>query len=306
MLSGGAAYAQVHAADEDDDSFSMKAIRAANPSLSHLPSLKKRLLLEREEAKRDPVMLASWKSLRLNMGTSDTQEALLLDAGVWEAAEGDAAARGPTTWGIDLGTTAAQSAISCYHSATGRLDALACFPEQPSLAERGLRDGCGDSYIRMYERSELICRGEFVSDVKTLLRACLSRWGAPDAVVADRWREGELREALGAAGIPLARLVLRGQGYRDGGEDLRDFRKAVLGGKVTPVKSLLMRSAMAEARCVSDPAGNAKLSKRTEGGRRMRARDDAVAAAILAISAGTRHPQRTAPSKPFRVVPMVG
>ena len=222
-------------------------------------------------------------------------ESLLLDAGAWEAAEGDAPAEGATCWGVDLGTTAAQSAISCYYMASGRLEAVACFPEQPSLAERGLRDGVGDAYVRMRERNELITRGEFVSDVDELLREALRRWGRPSAIVADRWREGELREALVAADIPLAHLALRGQGYKDGGEDLRAMRKAMGDGRVTPVKSLLMRSAMAEARCVTDPAGNAKLSKKTEGGRRMRARDDAAASSILAISEGTRMPAAVTP-----------
>ena len=51
--------------------------------------------------------------------------------------------------------------------------------------------------------------------------------------------------------------------------------------------SLLLRSAMSEARTVSDPAGNSKLSKKNEAGRRQNARDDA-AAAILAVSEGER------------------
>ena len=49
---------------------------------------------------------------------------------------------------------------------------------------------------------------------------------------------------------------------------------------------------MSEARTVSDPAGNAKLSKGSQGGRRLRARDDAAAAAILAVAAGVRQPVR--------------
>ena len=77
-------------------------------------------------------------------------------------------------------------------------------------------------------------------------------------------------------------------GYRDGAEDVRAFRRAAMDGEVTPVKSLLLRASMAEARTVSDPAGNAKLAKGGEGGRRERARDDAVAAAILAVSVGQR------------------
>ena len=58
---------------------------------------------------------------------------------------------------------------------------------------------------------------------------------------------------------------------------------------MTPVPSLLLRSALAEARAVSDPAGNSKLSKGAEGGRRLRAKDDALAAAILGVAAGVRH-----------------
>ena len=52
--------------------------------------------------------------------------------------------------------------------------------------------------------------------------------------------------------------------------------------------SLLLRSAMAEARTMSDQAGNSKICKGSGGGRRMRAKDDAAAAAILAVSAGIR------------------
>ena len=55
-------------------------------------------------------------------------------------------------------------------------------------------------------------------------------------------------------------------GYRDGGEDVREFRRAMLEGRVTPEPSLLLRGAMAEARTISDPAGNAKLVKGSEGG----------------------------------------
>ena len=77
-------------------------------------------------------------------------------------------------------------------------------------------------------------------------------------------------------------------GYRDGAEDVRQFRRAVAEGKVTPVRSLLLTAAMSKARTVSDPAGNHKLSKHCEGGRRGLARDDAAAASILAVALGVR------------------
>ena len=36
----------------------------------------------------------------------------------------------------------------------------------------------------------------------------------------------------------MAALNLRGQGYKDGAEDVRAFRRAVAEGRVTPIKSL--------------------------------------------------------------------
>ena len=46
---------------------------------------------------------------------------------------------------------------------------------------------------------------------------------------------------------------------------------------------------MSEARVVTDPAANAKLAKKTQGGRRADARDDLAAATILAVAEGIRH-----------------
>ena len=175
---------------------------------------------------------------------------------------------GPAVWGIDLGTSAAQSAIACYHPQTGALACLAAFPGEPSLAERGLRDGVGGLYAECAKRGELLTLGRHTVDVRALMQAPLDRFGRPARLVADRWREADLREALDAAGVPMAALEFRGMGFKDGAEDVRGFRKACADRRVVPAPSLLLRSAMAEARTVSDPSGNAKLSKGSQGGRR--------------------------------------
>ena len=107
-------------------------------------------------------------------------------------------------------------------------------------------------------------------------------------IASDRWRDGDLREALQLAAFPFTALTLRGMGWRDGAEDVRAFQRAALDGRLSPVRSLLLRAAMADARTVSDPAGNAKLAKGSAGGRRLRARDDAAAATILAVAEGSR------------------
>ncbi len=114
-------------------------------------------------------------------------------------------------------------------------------------------------------------------------------------VSCDRYREAELRQALDDVGLRCA-VVFRGQGFRDGSEDVRLFRSAVLGGKVHSPRSLLLRSAIGEARVLRDPSGNEKLAKGSQAGRRVRARDAAAAATILAVAQGCRIAARPARS----------
>ena len=292
MLAGGADYAQCHAARPGDPPFQRRTWRRANPSLDHLPDLAEAIRLEAEAARRDSALLASFEALRLNTGTSDTEVSVLLDAGLWASIEGEAAMVGPVVWGVDLGTSAAQSAVAGFWPETGALACVAAFPEQPSLDERGRRDGVSGLYRECHRRGELVTLGTRTVPVDRLLTVALQRFGRPAAVVADRWRIDELADALDVARIPAAALVERGMGYKDGAQDVRAFRRSCADGRVVPAPTLLLRSAMAEARTVSDPAGNAKLSKGSQGGRRLRARDDAACAAILAVAEGVRRYQQ--------------
>ena len=288
---GTADYSQVHAARPADPPFWKRTWERACPSL-RAPGFEPLLEKIRSEAKRarsSEDALASFRALRLNQGVPDTVAACLVEADVWLRAEGDVPAKGPCVWGVDLGGTAASSAVAAYRPVTGRLDCLAAFPGAGMrLGARGLRDGVGRLYKDMYKRGELLQTAGHAVDVRELLREALNRFGRPVAVAADRWREGDLRDGLMGAGVPTAALSLRGQGFKDGGEDVRIFRRAIIERKARPLVSLLLRSAMAEARVVTDPAGNSKLAKGSQGGRRARARDDACAAAILAVAEGVR------------------
>ena len=289
MLSGGCEYAQSHHADPDDPPFQRRTWRKANPSLAYMPSLLARIECEAREARTDPLKLAAFKALRLNLGVADVAQSYLIEPGEWQRIEQMNQDRfGPCVWGVDLGTSAAMSAVACYWPEGGALDALACFPKIPDLKERGLRDGVGRAYQLMQDRCELMVSGNRISDVRALLREARERFGKPALVVADRWREAELVDALEAEKF-ACELETRGMGFLDGAADVRSFRAACLTDKVHPVKSLLLTAAVSEARTVSDPAGNEKLSKGVQGGRRMRAKDDAAAAAILAVAAGHRH-----------------
>ena len=292
MLDGGAHYSQTHAARPDDPKFQRRTWRRANPSFDHMPDLQRAIADEAALAKLNESELAQFDALRLNLGTSDVTQSSLLDVETWKRIEGQAEHSGRPVWGVDLGTTSAMSAVAGYWPESGRLEVLSAFPNEPDLARRGLSDGVGNLYVVGHRRDELIQVGGHAVDVAALVRAALNRFGPPSAIAADRWREGELRDALTSAGVPSARLELRGQGFKDGAADVREFRRGCLEGDVTPIQSLILTYAMAEARTISDAAGNAKLSKGVEGGRRMRARDDAAAAAILAVALGRRRRQR--------------
>ena len=289
-----APYSQVHAANDTAALYTVKTFETANPSMKYLPSLKGKIREEAKAAKRDPSQRAMFRSLRLNQGVSDTVQSVLLDSAVWVDIEGSAAVDGPYVLGIDLGTSKSQSAAAAYWPDTYRLDAFSIFPELPGLDERAALDGVGNLYSECFRRGELLQAGRRVSDIPALLDTALERWGRPAAIVADAWREAELRQHLEAVGFPFTQLVTRRMGWKDGSEDVRAFVGAAMDGKLTPVKSLLLRSGMSEARTISDPTGNRRLCKGAEGGRRERAKDDAVAASILAVSLGCR---RRAPVK---------
>ena len=113
-----------------------------------MPDLLQTLKREAARAKRDPDRLASFKALRLNMGTSDVSETFLIDPAIWERLETDLEGGreslpvGQPVFGVDTGTSAAQSAVAAYWQ-TGRLEVLAAFPRIPSLADRSLSDGVG-------------------------------------------------------------------------------------------------------------------------------------------------------------------
>ena len=94
----------VYAADSDADPFDPATWEAANPSLPHLPELRKVYEREAAEAAADPSLLPPFRALRCNMGAVDHEVAVLLEAADWQRAEVDIlpAAAGAAVWGVDL------------------------------------------------------------------------------------------------------------------------------------------------------------------------------------------------------------
>ena len=288
MIKGGADYSQDHSADPEDKPFQKRTWQKANPSLNHMPDLLDHIRAEAKDAKVDPSALASFRALRLNLGTADHNRPCLVTVEAWKAAEADVAPGGDMVLAVDLGSGTSMSAVAaCW--ASGRLECMAAFPSEPGLAERGLRDGVGNQYVRLHATGDLVVMGAHVVPVGPLLEAAITRFGVyPTAILTDRWRYAELLDALTVAGLNIP-ILTRGQGFRDGGEDVRSFERGILSKRIRPVRSLLLRTAMSEAECDSDPAGNRKIRKR-----RSRSRDDAAVAACMAGA----HVERTLNAPP--------
>ena len=184
-----------------------------------------------------------------------------------------------------------------YWPSSGRLECYGAFARTPTLAERGRNDLVGQLYVAMSDEGELFALGNRagrttpVADFVNLLEGKLAG-ETPRYVCGDRYRQSELEDAMLDVGW---RLEFRGQGWRDGSEDVRNFQRAVLDGQVSMAPSRLLRHAVSESKLLFDPAGNPKLDKS-----RYRGRIDALAAAVMAVSAGMRHPARRLSLAPMR------
>jgi phage terminase large subunit-like protein len=241
--------------------------------------------------------LTTFRLYNRNERISGETRDLLLTLDEWMACEvTDLPPRsGPVVVGIDLGGSASMSAAAFYWPETGRLEAVGTFPSNPSLADRGAADGVSGRYVEMQSRGELTMLGDRTVPVAPWLAEVLRHVaGQPIAsVVADRFKQSELAEAMQRAGV-TAPVIWRGMGFRDGGEDCERFRRGAFDGQVRSKPSLLLRSAFADTVTLRDPANNLKLAKA-----RSKGRIDAAAATVLAVAEGARMAAR--PSSRTRI-----
>ena len=277
----------LHAAADDVALDDEEALTSANPScasgLVDLPKLKRLARL----AKHNPGDALEFRRLHLNQRVSEFSATAIVAVEDWARCEvGDSPPKeGPCYVGVDLGLTSSMSALAAYWPDVGRLDAWAGVAAVPALQERGEIDGVGARYVSMFEEGTLWHSPGATRTVDNVdfLRWAFDRVGYDVAlVVGDRYRQSELLDALDAVGL-RCEVEYRGQGWKDGAEDVREFQRAVLSERLRVRTSLLMTSAISESTLAIDAAGNAKLQRA-----RRRGRIDALSAAVMAVSAGER------------------
>ena len=279
----GTTYVQALIGDVDKwDQWS--TIRKANP-LSTFPEMRKKLLEERDAARRDTRLKSRFVSYRLNLPSRDESE-MLLTVDDWAIAEGREVA--PRTdkpiVAVDLGGGRSWSAaVAIWQS--GRIEAMAVAPGIPSLVDQERRDSVPSGmYTKLYDAGILdMADGLRVQKPEQLWDAIVERWGIPVRLVCDRFRLSELQDAVGGACVMEPRVVR----WSEAASDIRALRQIFRDGPASieeTARPLLMAS-LSAAYVKSDDQGNCRLSKR---GKDNQARDDVAAALTLAAGAFAR------------------
>ena len=261
-------------------------IRKANPLTAISSNFRRKLLEERDAARGDARLKARFLSYRLNIPSQDTAT-MLLDVDDWQrmAAREVPEREGQPIVGVDLGAGRAFSAATAIW-ANGRIEALACAPGIPSVGEQEKRDRVpSGTYQRLVDSGRLrVADGLRVQPPSQLWDLILETWGEPVLVVADRFREPDLRDVMGNASFEPR--VTR---WSDASFDIRALRKHVKDGpySVAEDSRALLITSLASARVENDSSGNTRLIKK---GTNNTGRDDCAAALTLAAGAFARYP----------------
>ena len=256
-----------------------------NPLMWSFPESRATLLEERDEARRRPAQVDSFRRMRMNVpgAVADT---MLLTAADWQTVlqREPAAASGFPIVGIDLGAAPSWSAaVAVWPS--GRTSAVAVVPGVPDLEAQEKRDRAPrGSYRQLVDDGAMIvAEGLRAPSPKILMDLALARW-QPRYVIADRFRQQELLDALDGRCLLEPRIPR----WSTSTEDISGFRRAALdsGMSVDPHSRGLLTLALAVARVRNDDSGNIRLTKGS--GHQHRIRRDDVAAALLFASGWSR------------------
>lgn len=290
-------YRQEHRADPDLPADDIPSLMQANPgSAEGIGTSVEWLMAEAKRAvARGGHTLASFRLYNRNERAKILNDTIL-SPDEWLACEtAELPERGgKLVIGLDLGSSSSMTAAAFYWE-SGRLEVRGWWPANPCLATRGINDGVGRRYVEMHDHAELAILGDKTVPIQPWLHEVetLSQGYPIEAVVADRFKQAEVGEAMDAAGW-RHEVVWRGMGWWSAGEDCNRFRREVYDHKVRTAPTLLMRHAIADACVMTDPAGSQKLAKGKSTGK-----IDALAATILAVAESSR--RQNAPSAPGRI-----
>ena len=256
-----------------------------NPVAGVNPLLRQALRRELDEAKRDSRSKARWMSFRLNVPSADEISVLLTVDEFERVLERDVPLRvGRPTVGVDCGAGRAWSCATATF-ANGRTESIAIAPGTPNIEAQEKRDRVPrGTYSRLVASGVLTTDDDRRVPRVSVLVDKLMKW-RPTSITCDRFRLGELEDAVGAR-VPV---LPRGQRWSEASEDIRSLRRQALDGPMAIEESSrgLLAASLAASKIESDQQGSLRLIKST---RSNSGRDDSVVSWCLACGARDRVP----------------
>lgn len=268
-----------------------QTIARVNPLIRVHAPLRKTILRERDDARRNPAMRPAFEAYRLNRQV-EVYSDVLVTVESWKRVEGrEVPPRdGRPIVGLDLGSERSWSAAWALWR-NGRSECYALAPGVPDLAERERMDAMPRGLYRKLHRDGvlLVDEGLRVSRPSVLIDHLLGLRIVPAAVYCDRFILGTLKDVVRGR-WPVNPRVTR---WSEATEDISAFRKLVADGPLSVARECrgLAAVSLSQATVASDDQGSVRLQKRRHG----RSRDDVAVAGVLAAGALVRElgrPQR--------------
>ena len=260
-------------------------IRRVNPLSVIDAGFRRKLLEERDEARKDDRLKARFMSFRLNR-ESVNETAMLFSVDEWRRCEARelGSDEGAPIVGVDLGAGRAWSAATALYG-SGRLEAFAVCAGIPDIETQTKRDlQPRGSYQRIVDDgSLLIDTGRHIPRVAFVVDEILRRWPLTEFAICDRFRLPELLDAFAGR----VHVVPRVTQWSSASEDIRAIRELALDGMLSVARASrsLMRMSLYAAVLQHDTSGNCRLIKRGSNGTD---RDDVAHALVLAGGALAR------------------
>ena len=287
--SGPGTVVEVRSAPDGQPWDKWATVAAVNPLIRANPSLRKTILRERDEARRNDALRPAYEAYRLNRQI-DVRSEVLVEAEAWRKVEARPVPprQGRPVVAIDVGAERSWSAAWILWP-NGRSEALALCPGVPDIRERERQDAQpAGLYGKLVNDGALIVdEARRMARIEVLVDWVFASGLAPVAIYADRFLEGQLRDAIAGR----CELVIRKTRWSESTADIAAFRQIALDGPlaIAPESKALIRVALSAAHVRSEE-GSTRLVKQ----RQRRARDDVAVAGVLCAGAWMRTMQRPA------------
>ena len=267
---------------------SYTTIRRCNPLIHVHEPLRRTILRERDDARRNPTMRRSFEAFRLNREVAVDAD-VLVEVDAWKRVEArEVPPRdGKAYVGLDLGSSRSWSAAWALWR-SGRSECYALAPGVPDLAERERADAMPRGlYQKLYRDGVLLVDEDLrVSRPIVLIDHLVEVGIVPEVIFCDRFVLGTLQDAV-AGRWPI---VARQTRWSEATEDIAGFRQLVADAPLSIVPRCrdLARLGLSQAVVHSDDQGSVRVTKRKHG----RSRDDVAVAGVLAAGALVRELRR--------------